>query len=87
VAEAFGTVGRHGYPEFSHPVIADTVGSCRWRLLCDMDKSGARHTFTRAYERQAARAERDALVAPCLGAGRVALPDLSLARELLEGQE
>jgi hypothetical protein len=86
VAEAFGTVGRVGEPAFSHPVVARTVDGCGWRLLCDMDLTGARFTFTRAYERQVARAERDALVAPELSAGLVALPDLRMTRDLPEAR-
>jgi hypothetical protein len=90
VVESFSAVGRYGRPRWSHPLIGRAVEAIGgWRWLCDSENPVAdRAQFIRAYERLAARAEREELLVPALG-GLItsALPDLSISRELPEGTD
>jgi hypothetical protein len=73
VRREFGTTGRTGVPQWSHPLITDTVRAIGgWGALCSStDETGIRIQFQRTFARLTARAERDALIAPSLN-----LPEL-----------
>ena len=70
VRSAFGTHGRSRTPDWSSPMIADTVATLGgWTRLClSADQTGDRIRFTRAYERMATRTEREALISPAFRA-------------------
>jgi len=65
VRRAMVDIGFYHQPEFSHPLIADTVRTLGWRNLCLSENQVAdRARFIQAYEQLQQRAENDAMMLP-----------------------
>jgi hypothetical protein len=86
VLDAIRSLGRHGRPEWSHPLIGDAVRAVGgWRWLCDSTNPTAdRARFLDAYARLAERDEHDVLGAPALDG---VLTELSARLALPEGDD
>lgn len=65
VMQAMLEVGSYRTPEFSHPLIAETVRVMGWKNLCLSENAVAdRARFIQAYEQLAERADNDAMMLP-----------------------